>query len=214
MAVTAKICGLSTPDTLSAAISAGASHVGFVHFPKSPRHLDIERAAALRDMVPAGTGSVLLLVNPETALLDAAIGRIRPDIVQLHGNEQPEQIAQWKAQFPATRWWKAIPVKTTADVNLAARFAGLADRVLYDAKPPAGAALPGGNGLRFDWTVLQGVQHPLPWALCGGLDVGNVAEAIRITHAPMVDLSSGVESAPGVKDINKIHDLLQAVRQL
>ena len=195
-------------------MGAGASHVGFVHFPKSPRHLDIEHAAALRDMVPAGTGSVLLLVNPETALLDAAIGRIRPDVVQLHGSEQPEQIAQWKAQFPATRWWKAVPVKTTADVNLAARFAGLADRVLYDAKPPAGADLPGGNGLRFDWTVLQGVQHPLPWALCGGLEVGNVAEAIRITHAPMVNLSSGVESAPGVKDINKIRNLLQVVRQL
>ena len=214
MAVSAKICGLSTPETLQAAINAGTRAVGFVHFSKSPRHVGLEQAAALRRMVPDHVDAVMLLVNPDSALVDAAIDRVRPDVVQLHGNEPLEQIAQWKAKHPTVRWWKAVPIKVSADLKTASHFGGLIGRVLYEAKPPADADLPGGNGLRFDWTVLQGVQHPLPWALCGGLDVSNVFEAVRVTQASMVDLSSGVETAPGMKDINKINDLFKMLSQI
>lgn len=204
MAVHVKICGLSTTPTLHAAISAGASHIGLVHFAKSPRHISLDQAAALRADTPARVGSVLLLVNPEGALLDEAIARVRPDIVQLHGDEQPQQIAAWKSRHPGVEWWKAVAVKTAADIADAAQYAGSVSRILYDAKPPKGAALPGGNGVRFDWGVLENVRHPLPWILSGGLDVNNVAEALRVTHAEFIDVSSGVESAPGIKENSKI----------
>jgi phosphoribosylanthranilate isomerase len=206
-----KICGLSTPDTLDAAIRHGASHVGFVFFSKSPRNLSADGAAALAARVPPHVKTVGLFVDPTADDLARILSQVRLDILQLHGHETPETVARLARTHPC-EVWKAIPVRTAADRDAAARYKGAADLVLYDAKPPEAADLPGGNGLRFDWTLLSGHRHPLPWALSGGLDAGNLADAIRVTGAPLVDVSSGVESAPGVKDVDKIAAFLKAAR--
>lgn len=211
MPVTAKICGLSTPETLDAAIRHGASHVGFVFFPPSPRNLSLDQAAALSRRVPAHVKVVGVFVDPEDALVDNAITSAELDAIQLH-KVRPERAASLK-RFSGVETWAAIPVKTRADVDLAAAYKGAADRLLYDAKTPEDAALPGGMGLRFDWALLQGHRHPLPWALSGGLDAHNVGEAARTTGATLVDVSSGVESAPGIKDVDKIAAFLKAVSQ-
>ena len=205
-----KICGLTTPDTLDAAVRLGASHIGLNHFPKSPRYVDLDRMAALRARVPGHVAVALLLVNPDTDLLAHAIAVVRPDIVQLHGDEQPQALAGWRAQFPGLLWWKAVPVRARADIDAARQWRGLADRLLFDAKPPAGADLPGGNGMRFDWTLLRGYPHAMDWVLSGGLDPANVAEAIRVTGATLVDVASGVESAPGIKDVDRMAAFLKA----
>ncbi|MGV3770216.1 MAG: phosphoribosylanthranilate isomerase [Sphingobium phenoxybenzoativorans] len=203
-----KICGLSTPETVEAALKGGASHVGFVHFAKSPRHLEIDRLAALARRAPDHVGRVAVLVQPDDALLAAIAPHV--DIVQLHGDETPERAAAIRARFGRTLW-KAIPVKTRADLAAGSAYAGAVDMLLYDAKTPKGADLPGGMGLRFDWDLLAGFRPPAPWGLSGGLDADNVAEAIRITGAPLVDVSSGVESAPGIKDVDKIAAFCNAV---
>jgi phosphoribosylanthranilate isomerase len=210
MRIQSKICGLSTIETLDAAIAHGASHVGLVHFPKSPRHLDLEAMAALRQRVPSRVAAVLLLVDPDSDLLAEALMRVRPDVVQLHGHETVANVVAMQARHPGVAWWKALPVRTQADLAFAAAWAGVADRILYDAKPPEGADLPGGNGLRFDWSLLIGHRHPLSWVLSGGLDSGNVAAAVRMTGAEIVDVSSGVESAPGIKDVDRIAAFLKA----
>jgi phosphoribosylanthranilate isomerase len=206
--VTAKICGLNTPPTLDAAIAGGASHVGFVFFPNSPRHLTFERAVGLSARVPERVGRVGIFVDPDDALLEQAIQAGRLAALQLH------TVATGRAAAIRTRFglpiWAAVPVRTRADLSEARVWHGLADRILYDAKTPEGA-LPGGMGLRFDWELLDGFVHAGPWALSGGLDPGNVAEAINITGARLVDVSSGVESASGVKDVDKIAAFLKAV---
>jgi phosphoribosylanthranilate isomerase len=209
MPVIAKICGLSTPETVDAAIAGGALQIGFVFFAPSPRNLAFERAHALATRVPAQVEKIGVFVDPDDAVLAAAIAT-GLDAVQLH-KVTPERAAAIRARIPV---WAAIPVKTAADLGAAAGFAGAADRILYDARTPDGAALPGGMGLRFDWTLLQRHRHPLPWALSGGLDSANVAEAVRITGATAVDVSSGVEAAPGVKDVDKIAAFLKAVAVL
>ncbi len=206
-----KICGLSTIETLDAAIKHGASHIGFVFFAKSPRNLTPDRAAALAARVPRHVKSVGLFVDPTADDLARILAQVRLDVLQLHGHESPETVARL-AKTHAREVWKAVPVRTAADRDTAARYKGAADLILYDAKPPEGADLPGGNGLRFDWTLLSGHRHPLPWALSGGLDADNVAEAIRVTAAPLVDVSSGVESEPGAKDVDKIAAFLKAAR--
>jgi len=206
-----KICGLSNTETLDAAIKGGASHVGFVFFAKSPRNLSPDQAAALAARVPPHVKSVGLFVDPGDDDLGSILAQVRVDIVQLHGHETPETVARLR-EAHRRDVWKAIPVRTTSDRDDAARYKGAADLILYDAKPPEGAELPGGNGLRFDWTLLSGHRHPMPWALSGGLDADNVAEAIRVTNASLVDVSSGVESAPGVKDVDKIAAFLKAAR--
>lgn len=211
MPVNAKICGLSTPETLDAALRNGAAQVGLVFFPPSPRNLDLDRAAALAGRVPERVQRVGVFVDPGDALLDAAIAAGQLDVVQLH-KTAPDRVAAIRARV-RREVWAAVAVKTRADLAEASRFAQAADRILYDAKTPDSAALPGGMGLRFDWTLLQGHVHPLPWALSGGLSADNVAEAVRVTRARMVDVSSGVESAPGVKDVAKIAAFLQAVAQ-
>ncbi|AQR73074.1 phosphoribosylanthranilate isomerase [Sphingomonas sp. LM7] len=211
MPVTAKICGLSTPETLDAAIAHGAAQVGFVFFPPSPRTLSFEQASGLADRVPARVRKAGVFVDPDDALLDAAIAAGRLDIVQLH-KTAPDRAAAIRAST-GREVWVAVAVKLRTDLAAAAGFAGAADRILYDAKTPDTAALPGGMGLRFDWTLLQGYAHPLPWALSGGLTPDNVAEAVRVTGAGAVDVSSGVESAPGVKDVDKIAAFLKAVAQ-
>lgn len=209
MPATAKICGLSTPATLDAALAGGASHVGLVFFPPSPRNLESEAAAGLAARVPDRVGRVGVFVDPDDALLDRAIGAARLQALQLH-KVTPARAAAIRART-GRQVWAAVPVKTRADLDAARGFAGAADRILYDAKTPAGAALPGGMGLRFDWALLDGVRHPLPWALSGGLDPANVGEAIRRTGASLVDVSSGVERAPGVKEVDKIAAFLNAV---
>ncbi len=206
-----KICGLSTPETLDAAIGAGASHVGFVHFAKSPRHVEAERLAALIARLPDTVTKVGVVVDPDDALLDQIIAAGRLDAIQLHGKETPERLAALRTRFPGVALWKAVPVKTAADIATAGRYRDLADLILFDAKTPDGAHLPGGMGLRFDWTLLRDYRASGAWGLSGGLDPANVAEALRITGAPLVDVSSGVERAPGIKDVDKIVAFCNAV---
>ncbi|MET0369921.1 MAG: phosphoribosylanthranilate isomerase [Sphingobium sp.] len=204
-----KICGLSTPETVGVALRAGATHLGFVHFPKSPRHVGAEQMRDLSAAVPAHVGRVAVLVDPADDVLGALAATGALTAFQLHGSESPQRVAAVRARF-GLPVWKAIAVKTSADLDAGKAFAGAADRLLFDAKTPEGT-LPGGMGLRFDWTLLRGAQPALPWGLSGGLDAANVAEAIRITGAPLVDVSSGVESAPGVKDVDKIVAFCKAV---
>lgn len=208
MATLVKICGLSTPETLAAALRAGASHVGFVHFAKSPRHLALAKAARLRTLVPPQVKAVLLLVNPSADLLAEAVQTVRPDIIQFHGNEPPEMIARFRAETGIAAW-RALGVRSAESLTEADRFAGAVDRLLFDA--PA-STLPGGNGTRFDWSLLAAYRGPTPWGLAGGLTPANVGEAIRLTGAPLVDTSSGVESAPGIKDVDKIAAFCKAAR--
>ena len=212
--IAVKICGLSTPETLDAALKGGASHVGFVHFAKSPRHVEAERLAALAARVPGHVQKVGVVVNPEDAQIEQLMQAGRLDALQLHGSEPPERVAAIRARFPGLKLWKAIPVKTTADIASAARYADIADMILFDAKTPDHADLPGGMGLRFDWSLLSAYRATGPWGLSGGLDPDNVTEAIRITSAPLVDVSSGVESAPGIKDVDKIAAFLKAAATL
>lgn len=212
MPVTAKICGLSTPQTVGAAVLGGASHVGFVFFPPSPRNVDFGQAQALAAAVPAQVRKAGIFVDPDDLLLDTAIAAAGLDVLQLH-KTSPERTAAIRNRT-RREVWSAVAVKTRADLGAATGFHGAADRILYDARTPDSAALPGGMGLRFDWTLLQGFAHPLPWALSGGLDPANVAEAAAITGATLVDVSSGVESAPGVKAVDKIAAFLKAVASL
>ncbi|MFZ3483316.1 phosphoribosylanthranilate isomerase [Sphingomonas sp. 3-13AW] len=209
MSPSAKICGLSTPATLDAAVASGASHVGFVFFAPSPRNVGLELAAGLAARVPGHVQRVGVFVDPDDALLDAAISAGRLDSIQLH-KTAPERVAAIRSRH-RRETWAAVAVKTRTDLMAAGQYAGAADQILYDAKTPEGAALPGGMGLRFDWTLLEGFAHPLPWALSGGLDPANVSEAIARTGARLVDVSSGVESEPGVKDRDKIAAFLSAV---
>ena len=206
---TAKICGLSTPATLDAAIQHGASHVGFVFFAPSPRDLSFAKAAELAARVPGHVGRVGVFVDPDDALLEQAVVAGSLDVLQLH--KTPPQRADAIRNRFGREIWAAVAVRTRADLDGAATYRGVPDRILYDAKTPEGAALPGGMGLRFDWDLLSGLRHPLPWALSGGLDPANVAEAIRRTGAELIDVSSGVESAPGVKDETKIAAFLRTV---
>jgi phosphoribosylanthranilate isomerase len=203
-----KICGLSTPEAVDAAVAARATHIGLVHYPPSPRHLTLEQAAKLRVRVPREVKVVLLLVNEQPVPTLQAIEAVKPDVVQFHGSETPQWLALLK-QGGAKELWKAIGVKNAESLEKAARFKGAADRLLYDA--PA-QKLPGGQGLAVDWSLFDGFRHGMPWALAGGLTPDNVAEAIRVTGAPMVDASSGLESAPGVKDVDKIAAFCQAAR--
>ncbi len=203
-----KICGISTPETLAAAVGSGASHVGFVHFAKSPRHLSLADAAQLRRQVPAHVKAVLLLVNPTAQVLAEAVSTVAPDVVQFHGSETPDALARFRAET-GIEAWRALAVKDAAALKDAEQFRGAADRVLLDA--PA-SSLPGGNGTSFDWGLLAGWQAPLAWGLAGGLTPANVGEAIRLTRAGLVDTSSGVERAPGIKDVDRIAAFCKAAR--
>lgn len=209
-----KICGLSTPETLEAALTAGAAHVGFVHFAKSPRHVDADRLAQLAARVPGHVRKVAVVVNPDDAMVEMLVRAGGIDALQLHGTETPERLAALRARFPGLALWKAVAVKTRADIAGAGAYRGVADLILFDAKTPDGADLPGGMGLRFDWKLLEGHDPRAPWGLSGGLDPANVVEAVRVTGAPLVDVSSGVESAPGIKDVDKIAAFCKAVEAL
>ena len=206
--VETKICGLTTAESVDVAIAGGAAWLGFVFFGKSPRDIAPERAAGLIARAPAQVGKVAVLVDADDELV-ARVVAAGVTALQLHGDETPERVAALRRRF-GIEAWKTVAVRARADLASATSYRGAADRILYDAKPPKGADLPGGLGMRFDWTLLDGFAHPLPWLLSGGLDADNVGEAISTTGARAVDVSSGVERAPGVKDVDKIAAFLQA----
>ena len=212
MAVEVKICGLSTPETLDAALEAGADFVGLVFYPKSPRNVSLEQAAALAARARGRARIVALVVDADDALLASIATSVQPDLIQAHGAETPERIAGI-ARLTGKPVIKAIRVKDDADIAVAAQYSTVASLILYDAGAPEtlGNALPGGNGHAFDWGLLEGGKRPA-FMLAGGLTPENVAEAIRVTGAPVVDVSSGVESAPGVKDIGLIRKFIEAAK--
>ena len=212
MTLTVKICGLSTPEAVDAAINTGADMVGFVFFPPSPRHISIDMARTLRAQVDGRAQKVALTVDADDALLDAVVRALQPDMLQLHGKEQPDRIAAIKMRF-GLPVMKAIPVEQRADVAAAAVYAPLVDRLLFDARAPLAATRPGGLGKPFDWHLLQDLHPGVPFMLSGGLNAANVAEAMRVTSAPGVDVSSGVERAPGEKDLGKIRAFVRAARE-
>lgn len=205
-----KICGLTTPDTLDAALDGGAAFVGAVVFPKSPRHIPPLHAATLFDRVRGRAKIVAVLVDPDDALLSEVALILRPDLIQLHGHETPQRAAEAR-RLTGAGIIKALPIRAEADFASVADWADVADHLLFDAKPPKGADLPGGVGASFDWTLMRNRALPANWFLAGGLSPENLTEAVRISGAPMVDVSSGVESAPGVKDPDLIHAFLKAV---
>ncbi|MBK5928542.1 phosphoribosylanthranilate isomerase [Rhodobaculum claviforme] len=198
-----KICGLRSTADVSAAAEAGAAYVGLVFFARSPRHVTVDQARAAALAAPPGVAKVGLFVDPDDAMLDAVLAAVPLDLVQLHGHETPERVAVVRARtgLPVM---KAVGVSGPQDLAEIDRFARVADQILVDAKPAAGADLPGGNGLSFDWRLLVGRRWPVPWMLAGGLTPDNVAEAVRLTGARQLDVSSGVEAAPGVKDAGRI----------
>jgi phosphoribosylanthranilate isomerase len=203
-----KICGLKTEAEIVAAAKSGATHIGLNNYEPSPRYVDLEQAAALRVRTPAHVKVVLLLVNAEPGYTAKALEIVKPDVVQFHGTETHQWLRLLKGAT-SPEIWKALGVKDAETLKNSARFVGAADLLLFDA--PA-QALPGGTGMRFDWSLLADHRHELPWGLAGGLTPANVADALRQTHAPMVDTSSGVESAPGIKDMDKIAEFCKAVR--
>ena len=211
MSLTVKICGLSTPETLDAALDAGADMVGFVFFPPSPRHLQFDLARALGERVRGRAQKVALTVDADDAFLQSIVEALRPDIVQLHGSESVAQIAAIRRKF-GLPVMKAVPIAVKDDLERIATYAAVADRLLFDARAPREATRPGGLGNTFDWHLLKDVQSRVPFMLSGGLDAGNVGEALRITRASGIDVSSGVERAPGVKDIDKIKAFVRAAR--
>ena len=206
-----KICGLSTPETLEAAIAAGADMIGFVFFEKSPRHLTYDKAAMLAPLVRGRAKKIALTVDADDARLDAIVAALSPDGLQLHGKESPERVAAIKARYKLPVY-KVIGVSTRQDLAAAALYKGIADWLLLDAKPSEDSVRPGGNGRAFDWTLLSHLDRGLPFMLSGGLDAANVAEAIRISHPDGVDVSSGVEERPGVKNSDKIRAFVAAAR--
>jgi phosphoribosylanthranilate isomerase len=207
-----KICGLSTAATLDAALDAGADMVGFVFFPKSPRHVDWATARALGRRVEGRAKVAALSVDADDETLERIVDALAPDLMQLHGGETPARVKRI-GELCARPTMKAIGVATGADLAAAEAYEGVADTLLIDAKPPKDAALPGGNGRPFDWSLTRGFHFPGPWLLSGGLDPETVAAAITQSGARGVDVSSGVESAPGVKDPAKIRAFVAAARR-
>jgi phosphoribosylanthranilate isomerase len=213
MPLLVKICGLRTPETLDVALDAGADLVGFVFFPPSPRNVDVAEARTLGDRARGRAGKVMLSVDADDALFDAVMETLRPDMLQLHGKETPARVAALKARY-GLPVMKALPIETAADLAAIPAYAAVADRLLFDARAPRDATRPGGLGKPFDWRLLEGLDPGLPFMLSGGLDAANLAEALRLTRAPGVDVSSGVERAPGEKDPDKIRAFIRAARAL
>jgi phosphoribosylanthranilate isomerase len=213
MPVEVKICGLAEMPAVEAAVAFGARLVGFVFFAGSPRHIAPDEAARLAEAVPAGVLRVGLVVDADDEMLADLLSRVPLDLLQLHGAETPERVAQVRQSF-AVPVIKAVAVECEADVDAAADYALVADRLLFDARPPAGAGRPGGNARPFDWRLLAGRRWQRPWLLAGGLDIDNLAEAVRASGASAVDVSSGVEIAPGRKSIPRIRAFLEAAAQL
>ncbi len=210
MTVSVKICGLKTPETMRAALDCGADHVGFIFFGKSPRNVAPEVATDLRKAARGRAKAVAVTVNADDETLEQIVATVDPDMLQLHGKESPERLAEIRQRFDRPVM-KAFAIREAADLDAIAPYKGIADRFLFDAKPPAGSELPGGNAVSFDWTLLARLDDDVDYMLSGGLDADNIAIALHQTGAKAVDLSSGVESAPGVKDVGLIRDFFKAV---
>jgi len=204
-----KICGLTTLNTLSAAINSGATYVGFVFFEKSPRHLTIEQAIKMANIVPDGIFKTALVVDPSDKDLDDLLDKVPVDMIQLHGHESAERVSEVKDKF-GLPVMKAVGISDESDLVNLYEHSRIADQILVDAKPPKNAVLPGGNGLSFDWKLLAGRRWSTPWMLAGGLNSSNLLQAAKLTGARQFDVSSGVETSTGVKDIKLISDFIQA----
>ncbi|MDB9785448.1 phosphoribosylanthranilate isomerase [Amylibacter sp.] len=204
-----KICGLTTLNTLSAAINSGATYVGFVFFEKSPRHLTIEQAIKMANTVPDGICKTALVVDPSDKDLDDLLDKVPVDMIQLHGHESAERVSEVKDKF-GLPVMKAVGISDESDLVNLYEHSRIADQILVDAKPPKNAVLPGGNGLSFDWKLLAGRRWSTPWMLAGGLNSSNLLQAAKLTGARQFDVSSGVETSTGVKDIKLISDFIQA----
>lgn len=211
MSVDVKICGITTVAAMTAAVEGGAAFVGLVFYPPSPRAITPSRAAPLAALVPPGVVKTGLLVDADDEAIEAILEKVPLDLLQLHGAESPARVTEVKARF-GLPVMKVVKLRQAGDLEAVEPYLSVADRLLFDAKPPANLKnpLPGGNAVAFDWTLLAGTIWPLPWMLAGGLTPANVAEAIRITGAPGVDVSSGVEDRPGVKNPSKIREFLKA----
>ena len=211
MSLLVKICGLSTPEALDVALEEGADMVGFVFFPPSPRNISFETARALESRVKGKARKVALTVDADDTLLASIIEALKPDMLQLHGHETPQRVAVVRESF-GLPVMKVLPIETKSDLLPISSHTGVADRLLFDARAPREATRPGGLGKPFDWHLLENLDLSIPFMLSGGLNAGNVAQALRITRAPGVDVSSGVEGAPGVKDPEKIRAFIRAAR--
>ena len=211
MSLLVKICGLSTRETLDAALAAGADMTGFVFFPPSPRHLSLESARELGKQAEGRATKVALVVDADDATLENIVDALQPDILQLHGKETAARLRDIKQKF-GLPVMKALAIETAADLVMLPGYAAVADRILFDARAPKYATRPGGLGATFDWHVLEHPDFDLPFMVSGGLNPGNVAEALRVTRAAGVDVSSGVESAPGIKDPDMIRAFIRAAR--
>ena len=212
MTISIKICGLSTPETVRLAARLGADYTGFIFFPKSPRHVEKALAAELAQLSrDEGAAPVAVTVDMDDAELDGIVAAMKPAMLQLHGKESPERVAEVKSRY-GLPVMKAFALRTPGDLDEIRTYVGVADRFLFDAKPPAGSDLPGGNGISFDWRILAALDAGIDYMLSGGLDAGNVTEALGISGARAVDISSGVESAPGIKDPARMEKFVRAVR--
>ena len=210
----AKICGLSTPEAVNAAVAGGAAYLGFVFFDRSPRNLSPEAAGRLVEPIRGGPiKTVAVTVDPDDALIDRLMATMKPDLIQVHGKETPSRVGQIVARS-GVGVIKAFSVSSPADVDQARAFETVAEQFLFDARPVEGSVLPGGTGARFDWTLLADRRFARPHFLAGGLDPWNVAEALRVSRAPLVDVSSGVERGPGLKDPALITAFLDAVKRV
>lgn len=207
-----KICGLKTPEAVERALSRGATHIGFIFFPKSPRHIEPDLAGRLAEAARGRAKVVAVTVDADNDDLDEIVDLLRPDILQLHGQESPDRVLTIRALY-GLPVMKAFSVREAADLEKIDPYIGIVERFLFDAKPPKGSELPGGNGVSFDWTLLQSLDGSVDYMLSGGLNRENVAEALAVTRAPGIDISSGVESAPGVKDVAMIDAFFDAVKE-
>jgi phosphoribosylanthranilate isomerase len=211
MSLDIKICGLKTAAALAAALSGGASHVGFIFFPKSPRNIDPDEAGRLREAALGKAIAVAVTVDADDATLDRIVAAMQPDMLQLHGSESPERVAAVKARYRLPVM-KVLSIRGAADLDAVVSYRGVADRLMFDAKPPAGSQLPGGNGVAFDWRLLAGLDADVDYMLSGGLSAVNIGQALRLANPPGIDISSGVESAPGVKEPALIEAFFRAVK--
>ncbi len=211
MSLDIKICGLKTDEAVAAALDGGASHIGFIFFAKSPRYVDPAEAGRLRQAANGRAKAVAVTVNADNSFLDQIVAAMNPDMLQLHGEESIARVEEIKARYglPVI---KAFALRERSDLDQIAPYVGVADRMLFDAKPPKGSELPGGNGISFDWQVLTGLDASIDYMLSGGLNAGNIGEALKATLPNGIDISSGVESAPGVKDVSLIREFFRAVR--
>jgi len=211
MSLDIKICGLKTAAALAAALTGGASHVGFIFFPRSPRNVEPVEAGQLRQASRGRAIAVAVTVDADDHALDRIVAAMQPDMLQLHGSESPERVAAVKARYRLPVM-KVLSIRSAADLDAVASYRGIADRLMFDAKPPAGSQLPGGNGVSFDWRLLAGLDADVDYMLSGGLSAANIGQALRLANPPGIDISSGVESAPGVKEPALIEAFFRAVR--